>query len=289
MRFIVFNYSSPNFIQPAYLSEEINKIDGCASHLSNNMNNIYYLYDRIKPDFAIMNIGGNIRDCIHYNQNTPQKVQHILSIDYLPENQLDEAKKFIKNGGELNIKLLISSSSKFKNVDFGAPFVHVANCANSQISQAPEIFNIGTLVVANKKKLNFAYEGTHHVASLGSKGEGVDFELNSLSTIKILQNYQEIVIEDVDPDNIPEEFFNAIYFGKGRVYFNNQDSDTSEKVNQVLKKILSCDNSFAYNDKEQYDLSLIKSKVAEKHVPKNRLKRILSNIKEAQSIVANME
>lgn len=289
MRFIVFNYSSPNFIQPAYLSEEINKIDGCASHLSNNMNNIYYLYDRIKPDFAVMNIGGNIRDCIHYNQNTPKKVKHILSIDYLPDSQLDEAKKFINSDKELNIKLLISSSSKFKDVDFGVPFVHVANCANSQISKAPEIFNIEKLVIASKKKMDCPYEGTHHIASLGSMGEGVDFELNSLSAIKILQNYQEIIIEDIDPDNIPEEFFNAIYFGKGRVYFNNKDSDTSAKVNKVLKKILSCDNSFAYNDKEQYNLSLIKSKVAEKHVPKNRLKRILSNIKEAQSIVANME
>lgn len=289
MRFIVFNYSSPSFIQPAYLSEEINKIDGCTSHLSNNMNNIYYLYDRIKPDFGIMNIGGNIRDCIHYNQNTSNKVQHILSIDYLPDNQLDEAKQFIKNDGGLNIKLLISSSSKFKDVDFGVPFVHVANCANSQISKAPEIFNIGTLVISSKKRVNCQYEGTHHVASLGSKIEGADFDLNSLSAIKILQNYQEIVIENIDADNIPEEFFNAIYFGKGRVYFNNEDPSKGAKVNQVLKKILSCDNSFAYNDREQYDLSLIKNKVAEKHVPRNRLKRILSNIKEAQPIVATME
>lgn len=288
MKFIIFNYSSPSLIQPAYLSEEINKINGYSSYLSNSMNNIYYLYDRIKPDFSIMNIGGNIRDCINYNQNTSRKVEHILSLDYLPDNQIDAAKNFIKQDKDMNIRMLISTSSKFKNIDFGLPFIHVANCANSQISKAPEIFKIKTLVLASKNEVERNYEGTYHLASIGSKFEGVDFEINSLSAIKIFQNYQDVVIENMDPDNIPEEFFNAIYFGKGRVYFNNQDNEEASKLNQVLNKILSCDNNFSYKDKQEYDILPIKKKVTEKHTPSNRLKRVLSNIKEAQPVVATM-
>jgi hypothetical protein len=252
------------------------------------MNNIYYLYDRIKPDFSIMNIGGNIRDCINYNQNTSRKVEHILSLDYLPDNQIDAATNFIKQDKDMNIRMLISTSSKFKNIDFGLPFIHVANCANSQISKAPEIFKIKTLVLASKNEVERNYEGTYHLASIGSKFEGVDFEINSLSAIKIFQNYQDVVIENMDPDNIPEEFFNAIYFGKGRVYFNNQDNEEASKLNQVLNKILSCDNNFSYKDKQEYDILPIKKKVTEKHTPSNRLKRVLSNIKEAQPVVATM-
>jgi hypothetical protein len=288
MKFIIFNYSSPILTQPFYFNKEINNIDSCECLLVSGTDKLYYLYDTFKPDFGIINIGDNLTSIVHYNQNSERKVKHLINIDYISQSQVEEVKKVIKYADGLECKMLFSSNFKHRNIDFGVPYLHIANCTTSEELSEDRTFEIDSAIVISKEKDKKEYKGTHHFLTIGKSEAKADSSPNTLSVFKIFQNYNNVIFRNLDPENIPEAFFNAALTVKNGVYFDNDSKEDSKVLNDSLQKMFDVKTSFDYSDNDDQDILTIREKISKKHTPRRRLKQMLSNISEARSIVMSM-
>jgi hypothetical protein len=287
MKFTIFNYSSPAFLQPIYIKSEIEKISGCSADLINDLNHVYYVYDRIKPDLSIVNAGMGIEQLLHYNKNSKTKIKHILNIDYIKDEYIEDIQNFIKNEKDFNCVLIISSNISHKNIKFDAPYVHIGNCVDLNIGKSKKVFDIEKAVIAHSKKDMKEYDSTYHMIYINNTNQETvgDFKANNITAGKIFANYNQVIVRNVNPDIIPEVFFNAMYYGN-KVYFDNDEK--SEEVNGVVNKLFGTDISYDYKDCQNYDINTIKKHIEEKHTPKNRLKQMLSNIKGTNEIISRI-
>jgi len=288
MKFVIFNYSSATVMQPIYLKQEIEKIEGCSCTIVNDVKDVYYAYDRLKPDYCIVNAIMDLSYLLHYNQNTTKKVNHIVNMEYFKNEHLDGFKEFLKEQTDLNCVLLFGPNWSYSKFDFGIPYIQVPNCANAAIPLSKKIFEIDRAVIVKDKSEIKNYDGTNHFIAIANENRGVDSSINSLSAARIFCNYKEIVFRNMSKDLIPESFFNAIHFSESPVYFDNDDSKESQDVQNVLEKMLGVKTSFDYNNRGVYDTEALRLVVTKKHTPHNRLKHILSNIKETHVLVERM-
>lgn len=287
MYFTIFNYSSPSFLQPLYFKSQIDSIDGCASSIINNTNNVYEVYDKGQPQYSILNAGMSLNDFIHYNKHSGSKVKHLLNIDYIKDQYIPDLQAFVKHEKDFECKLIFSTNFKHKNIKFDAPYVHIGNCVDTNIKASNKTFDIDKAVVVRTKEDKKKYEGTCHFMQINNgQDEGeVDFSVNNITAGKLLCNYKEVVVRNIDPNIIPEVFFNALYFGNA-VYFDNDEN--SEAVDEVLRKMFKVSHSFDYNKKEIYDKPKIIQVIEEKHTPKNRIKQLLSNLSDTQEVISKL-
>lgn len=288
MKFTIFNYSSDNFLQPIYFYSAIKKIEGCDAVLVNGTQNVYHVYDSFRPDYAIVNSGMDLSPLLHYNMYSGNTIKHILNLDYLKDEHIDDAKSFLKHEKEFNCVLAFSTNFKHSKIDFGIPYVHISNCADNNIPKEKQLFSIEKAVIVSRSKDIKDYAGsTYHIIQVGGGDtvEGVDFKVNSVLSSKLFANYNEVIIRNVIPHSIPEVFFNAAYLGK-RIYFDNDTN--SEEVDKVLKKILGLEHSFDYHKKINYDTNELRGLICKKFLPKNKLKQLLSHIPNTQKIIQSL-
>lgn len=288
MKFTIFNYSSPAFLQPLYFKTEISKIAGCEAYLINETNNVYYTYDTINPEYSIVNAGMDLNSLIHYNKHSGNKIKHILNIDYIKDKYLDDIKLFLKSEKDFNCSLVFSSNFKHKNIDFGVPYLYVSNCADNNIPESEKLFNIEMgVVVTSKKDIKEYKSNTYHNIAISNEVDNTfgDFSVNNIVASKLFKNYDEIIIRNINPNNIPEVFFNALYFGK-RVYFDNDNN--VDEVNESIKRIFNKEFVLDYNEHIDYNVSELKEIIKSKYLPRNKIKQLLSNVPNTSNVLKEL-
>ena len=287
MKFTIFNYSSPAFLQPIYFKAECDKLKSCEMILLNSSNNVYHVYDTVKPDYSIINIGMNLDLFRHYNDNSETKISHILNLDYLNDNSISDVQEMLKQDTLLNCVLLFSGNRKHKNVKFGLPYVYVPNSADVNIPKSKTFFDIDIGIVINSDKDKKEYQNTYHFITIGNEQVHADINVNNISAARIFCNYKTIIFRNMNVDIVPETFFNAIYFGN-MVYFDNDNEADSKQLTEVIQRIFDTDASFNFKDQQHYDVTAIRDKIFHKHSSKNRFKTLLSQLKNTHNIITEM-
>jgi len=272
-----------------YLHEEINKIPDCKCIMVNGgTENLYYVYDRTLPDIVIMNIGTDMRNVMHYNQNSAKKVKHIINIDLVEDKHIPLIKEIL-NQKEINCPLAFSSNINHKKEDFGIPYEHVLQCANDKIEKSDIDFKIDKAIIINKKEDKKEYSGSYHFLSNSPEDVGADSNLNPFSMASILHNYNEIIFRNIKPNLIPESFFNAIMLSNSKVYFDNDNKEEAIVLQSSLSKMLDDETMFDFNEAKIYNEDKVRLKIEDRHKPRNRLKQIFSQIKETHVFLEGME
>lgn len=281
-KFSIMNYSSTILTQPLYFHHFLNSIEDCKSIVFPNANDVFLVYDEFKPDYSIINVGTDIDNIVAYNQETPTKIKHILNLDYISQQDAKMVGGFLKQEvkeDKLSCVLLFSANMAHKEIDFGHPYVHVPNCADTNIVHHKRKFKIDNAIIIEKKEDKKEYEGSYHFLNTfnAEKSSGADAYLTNMVSSKMFVNYENIIFRRIDHKNIPEVVWNALYFGK-QVYLDTEDKASIESVNTALSKMLKMDIDLDYSKKEKYDSDAVRSIIKEKHSPRNRVKRLLTNI-----------
>jgi len=281
-KFSIMNYSSTVLTQPLYFHKFLNSIDDCQSILFPNANDIFLVYDEFQPDYSIINVGAEIDNIVAYNRESKTKVKHILNIDYITHEEAKMVGSFLKGEvkeNKLECALVFSSNLAHKNIDFGHPYVNVPNCADTNIDIHPQKFDIDTAVIIERAADKKEYKGSCHFLNTFNtdKTSGADAYTNNFVSAKMFVNYKNIVFRNIDHQNIPEVFWNALYFGN-QVYLDVEDKDALANVNSALSKLLKTEINIDYDKKEKYDTKAMREVILAKHSPKNRIKTLFSNV-----------
>jgi len=289
MNFTIFNYSSTDKFQPLYLHESLTKTDGCNSYVFGDTSKIYEIYDNNKPDYSIVSaLRTNYEHLMHYNKNTDNKIKHILNLDGVPEEHVGPLRTFLKNEKELQVVLTFSTDDKFKSADLPCPFVKIISCADIYLPTSQKYFDISKLIIVSVESDKKEYDGDYHTFNLFNENDVADIKGNNMFFTKICNNYSEIIFRNIDADNIPEAFFTSLSLGV-LTYFDNDDEEKARKLQSTLQNIFDKDTKFDYNNKGDYNIDAIKETIKKKHTPVNRVKTILSQLKDTYDIIQNME
>ena len=160
-KFSIMNYSSTILTQPLYFHHFLNSIEDCKSIVFPNANDVFLVYDEFKPDYSIINVGADIDNIVAYNQETPTKIKHILNLDYISQQDAKMVGGFLKQEvkeDKLSCVLLFSANMAHKEIDFGHPYVHVPNCADTNIVHHKRKFKIDNAIIIEKKEDKKEYE-----------------------------------------------------------------------------------------------------------------------------------
>lgn len=289
MNFTIFNYSSPDKFQPLYLHETLRNTDGCNSYVFSDTAKIYDVYDNYQPDYSIISATRtNYEHLMHYNTNSKKRVKHIINLDGIPEEHIEPLRGFLKKTEELEVVLTFSTEDKFKKANLPCPFVKVMSCADIYLPTSHKYFDISKVVVVSKQSDNKEYEGDYHTFNVVNQDKIADTNGNNMFLSKICPNYSEVIFRNINSSNIPEAFFTSLYLGK-HTYFDNDDENQAQELQSSLENIFDKDTVFDYNKKGNYNLDKVRDKVNKKHTPINRMKTILSQLKDTYEIINNME
>ena len=156
--------------------------------------------------------------------------------------------------------------------------VNIANAHDININENTNSveYNIDRGIFVNSTDDLKKYSGSYHYISNNQKlKEKIDIVLPTHMLIPLYKNYKEIIFTNIENDNIPQSFFDAIMLCD-KVYCENLTKETDE----MLKKFFKLgDYSFDYNSQSRLEnFAQVKAFVKEKHLPINRAKTILSQI-----------
>ena len=287
MKFSIINYSSSIFLQPLYLLNTLINLENTESIVVPNAENIFLVYDEFKPDYSIINAGGDLKNIILYNQGNRQ-VKHLINMDYLNMESVHKAASYLKQSKKENplcCHLVFSTNKSHKEIDFGFPFVHIPNCADGNIKKQPKSFDIDTAVIIDKKDQKKKYKGSHHfISMMGFHDDSEpDIQTSTMEFAKIAQNYKKIVFRDINHNCMSELFFNSLYFGN-HVYFDSEDDNKIKDINESLSKVVKAEIDISYANQQEYDIDTVKQALENKHMPKNRLKTLCSQVSDLHNV-----
>ena len=114
--------------------------------------------------------------------------------------------------------------------------------------------------------LSYRIRSYHYLSN--SNGIG-DVSLPQQTLSSLYSKYNEIVFDGYD--TFDQSFFDALY-RTPEVYYISDD----KKLDELSEKLFGC--VLNYNNKGKIDFTKVKEVLKEKHLPKNRVKQLLSQL-----------
>lgn len=278
--------------QLEYFHLTINKIPECKSILWNKKYiSLFDIYDKHTPDYSIISIEDNtiIDDIIEYN-NCSKNIQYLINIDNL---KITDIVKYDDIFQRLKIpcKFYFSANRSHKNLKLSKPYINISNGANLNYmsTKKEKYFNIDKAIIISKTTDIKEYESSHHFIS-NIPNTKCDFYYNLVLLDNICINYNYIIFRHIDPDNIPEEFFNCISSGC-KVYLDIENSDEQENANNAINDLLKENFELNYRsaDRYKYDDNKLQNLILNHHSCYNRTKTLLSQLKNTYHILSNFD
>jgi hypothetical protein len=264
MNILIDNFVTKEDTQCLYLYHELKKMQDANVYYWPNKNiSTYDIFDDTNPDIFISHVGAINFELASYLDDNKQKDKLIIvlstygvtpeSIIQLEHHVEKEQKLFLMHEGKLN-------SRKLKTIK-------VNQCVDPNLKQLKfEYSNIDTgyFVKSNSdiKEKNGCY---HHISNIA---DNADICLEEKSMGSMYNNYKRIIFKNLSQFN--QSFFDAIYYG-GEVYYTSDDKSIDDISEKMFGQVLNINN-------KSVDFDRVKNIVKEKHMPKNRLKTIMSQL-----------
>lgn len=271
MKALVQNYVTVFSTESIYLTETINRIDGCSAAYWNNNISAYDIFDTVKPDIFFTHLSFFNTDSVQYLSEN-KNIQCVFNVTGLTQEVIDNANLILKDKG-IDCRLFYSNEIKRElKSDINLQFIPLGHDLNTPVSSEIPDFNIdlGVFNLVNKDVKVPDNFKTYHI--LGP-GEDVDIQATILDLPSYCGKYKTFVIRDRSK-MISQALFTSLYHGVPTYYHDNKE------VCRVVEKILKIEKSLDFENMQDHDWESIQDLVKERHTCKNRVKSIFSNFAE---------
>jgi hypothetical protein len=278
MKFVINDYSSANQSESHYLNATFNSIDGCSSVLwDGGQISAFDLFDTVRPDIWITHFKYIVNDGLIYMGQKGNNTELIINITGANQEEVSSLEDFIISKNvrclffftNLDDNTITTKKINIVKVQLGADLFLLNNNRN-QLS-----YNVEKAIFINNKTEIKPYSTTHHIISNNIEAtDGADLVLTIAQLGSIYHNYSEIIFRYFDRV-VPQLFYDATYAGN-RVYYDIDNDEKRNYVNQKFKKILKIENNIC--DPQSLDFEYIKSCVKNKHTCLHRAKSLLSQL-----------
>lgn len=282
MNFIIDNYTTNEDTQALYFHNSLSSFGHKSKLFDPKKESLYDVFDTHNPDIYITHGYRVSQDLIHYLHNNDKIIDVLINIQSMKLDDVNNLSNFL-------FKNNIHSSFFFLNVDQNdlpkikdRNIINVLSAADTNLlNQKPSIeYKMKKGVIVNDKSQIKDYKCPHHyISTLDSNKDFVDFMLPEIVLAPLFKCYETIIFRNFN-GHLPQSFFDAIMFGCN-VYFDLDDKQKQESVNTLISKLLKLDKVLDFNDENKLkDFNELKAFIMEKHTNLNRVKTLLSHIKD---------
>lgn len=279
MKFLIENYSTPDSTQPLYFNKHLNETSEHRSILRQNNASIFDIFDTIRPDVYISSFNTLSKDALLYLQEN-KHIKFLMSIDGLQQQHFLKLEDILQSY-EVSCHFFFSVSGQSYSRKYR--FVSIRHAADINIKQDLSIvYKAEKCIIVNKddpsRNYKKDYNGTYHVITNNqSLLKKSDAYLPITLMPSIYNMYEEIIFTDIGSE-LPQSFFDALYYGK-RVYYDIKNENIAQKIDDAVSHIFGVNNVLNYNAPNKLeDFSAVKNIVNEKHLSTNRTKTLLSQL-----------
>lgn len=249
----------------------------CFTVNHNNMS-LFDTFDTINPDWYITSIKSVSQDAIEY-LSQKRSIGMIVSIK-------DASNKEVLELEELLLHRKIYCPFFFApNSDQSMPFakkikrIRIMESVDINIISSVKLnYKIDKAVIVNNAERVRNYDSTFHVISNNPAfSSSVDICAPAHIVCGLLKNYDSIIFQDIDT-YLPQVFFHALYLNK-KVFYDIEDEGIRNRVRTTIDGIFKVGDSLDYQSTNKLkDFSPLQEAVREKHLAKNRVSQILSQL-----------
>lgn len=272
MKFLITNYSSDSQTECFYLNAGLNMIDGISCTMwDNNAISAYDIFDKVQPNYFITHINNIFTDVVSYVQNENKDIRFIINTTGATDEYILKTEKILRDEG-IGIAFFFTNSddviklkkTNMMTINLGADVFLDEGKINYSIDKA--------FLVNNKINIDGADFSYHTISYNNAIKNDVDIVLPISSMANIYKNYKEFILTS-GGTFLPQVFFDAIFYGN-KVYYDLDDSENLEVINNRIKKLFRID----YLLKDNEDHTVIKNIVKTKHTCLHRVKTLLSQL-----------
>ena len=272
MKIIIQDYTTNKCSESRMIYTELQNNSDVESFLWNDKDQIsaYDFMDSVDPDFVIINAANTNQDLVHYAvaNNIGKKI--ILKIpSSIKKEQLSQIAQnsFVQN--HVMMTLSDNQLDKIRNVN-------LKPCVDINIQDITIKKRIPLCIVTETGDITPQLLGlskSFHVIS-NTQEKGVDLYGPNITTAGLYGNYDTVIFDKITKFEQP--FFDSLY--RTKTLFTSDDCSMSEKSTLLFNQNLNM------QDNKDVDFKAVKEHLKEKHIPKNRVKQLLSQMPIDQSI-----
>lgn len=281
MNIVIDNYTTTEDTQALYFHNTLLSLDYKSIMIDSKRESLYDVFDRNNPDIYITHAYRITKDLAHYIVNNNSNIDVLVNIQGMDKDGILSLSKVFKDNN-------IASSFFFVNADINnlpamkdRNIINICSAADINLLNQKNTIKYAVdkaIILTNKDSIK-TYDGSYHnISMLESMKDDVDIVLPELMLAPLYSCYKNVIFRSFH-GYIPQALFDAIIFGCN-VYFDIDDIQSSNAMDNLITKILKPEKSLNFNDENKLDdFTKLKDFVMEKHTNKNRIKTLLSNIR----------
>lgn len=286
MRILVYNYSHHGSTQAMYLARTFHSLEGCETNIFDNRTSLYDAYDTFNPDYVITNGSINLNDLLFYSKNVDKSIGHLFNIDYLDEQNLNSMNSYVKEN-DIDCKFFFGVKEAPSKIKLCKPYLRIPNAVDDTTSFSEEFdFSIDTAMVLGDDKEFDYQESLHTFNCYGMKESKADIQIPCINFQQLYRCYNRIIFRNPPGNYVNQTLIEALYFA------NNVYIEGSDYVVKEVNKMFGTQHDFSVSgNKEENTRTIqeIKEKIRQSHLPINRVKSMLSQLKGSYEILQGIK
>lgn len=225
----------------------------------------YDVFDDVKPDVFITHCKALDNEVAAYIDDKANRKDLIvvLFVNGITQEEIE----FVESTPIKKNSRIILVNSGQKKIKSSLKFVSIWDCVDDKIEDSNMEYNIPIGYHIKDNDQMKPKSGSYHYLS-NNNGIG-DVSLPQQTLSSLYRKYNEIVFNGYDA--FDQSFFDALY-RTPEVYYISDD----KKLDELSEKLFGC--VLNYNNKGKIDFAKVKKVLKEKHLPKNRVKQLLSQL-----------
>tara|TARA_B100001564_G_scaffold353560_1_gene362730 strand:+ start:5169 stop:5999 length:831 start_codon:yes stop_codon:yes gene_type:complete len=266
MNILIDNFSNNRDSTCLYLYNECQKLKKInTSFWTTKAISTYDIFDDVKPDVFITHCKSLSQEVAMYidDQSTKKGMIVVLFISGISQEEIDY---IASTPMKENSQILLACTDKQK-IKTSLKQIYVRDCADDNITNAEVDYKIPKAYHVIDNSIIKKQSGSYHYLS-NQNGVG-DISMPQQTLSSLYYKYEQILFEGYE--KFDQSFFDALH-RVPEVYYT---SDKKE-LDELSEKLFGC--VLNYKNKGKVDFDKVKKTIKEKHLPRNRVKQLLSQL-----------
>jgi hypothetical protein len=281
MKIVIDNYATSEDTQPLYFQNTLLSLGYESVLCDSKRDSTYDIFDKNNPDIYITHGYRITKDLIHYIVNNTCSTDILINIQEINNNEVLSISELFNNNNVNSSFFFLNTDNKNIPTIKDRNIINICSAADMNLLNQKNTmqYSINKAIMLTNKDSIKTYEGSYHNISMSeSMKDVVDIVLPELLLAPLYSCYKNVIFRDFH-GHIPQAFFDAIIFGCN-VYFDIDDIQNRNNMNNLITKILKPKQSLDFNNEDKLeDFTELQNFVIEKHTNNNRVKTLLSNIR----------
>lgn len=270
MRILIDNFVTQVSTQSLYIYHELKKNTNIETYFWPSKNiSTYDIFDDTKPDLFISHCASVDYELASYLDDVGNnEVLIALSTSGVNAKKLTELEMEFKQDLKLKVFFFGSQNIKFSK----SKNIVINDCIDDNILKNEYHHRMPLAYYIQNNNDLPSEEGPYHTIS--SVIKEADVNLDQMKLASIMGNYDKIVFPNLT--EFEQSFFDALYRSP-EVYYTGNLSEIDKQSEKIFGQSLNIKN-------KSVDFNAVRKVIAEKHLPKNRVKTLLSQLPINQNI-----